>query len=63
VLFRAGDPEALAAAAVGLLRSSDRWPALRAAGRAFVERERTWAGSVRRYEGVYAMALGLPVGN
>ncbi len=57
VLFRAGDVEALAAAAVGLLRDEARWPALRAAGRAFVERERTWAASVRRYEGVYAAAM------
>ena len=57
VLFRAGDAQALATAAVGLLRDEARWPALRAAGRAFVERERTWAASVRRYEGVYAAAM------
>lgn len=57
ILFRAGDPEALAAAAVALLRNPDRWPVLRRAARAFVERERTWASSVRRYEAVYAAAL------
>ena len=57
VLFRAGDATALAAAAVEMLRDEGRWPALRAAGRAFVERERTWAASVRRYEGVYAAAM------
>jgi len=57
VLFRAGDADDLAAAAVSLLRDEGRWPALRAAGRAFVERERTWAASVRRYEGVYAAAM------
>ena len=57
VLFRAGDAAALAAAAVEMLRDEGRWPALRAAGRAFVERERTWAASVRRYEGVYAAAM------
>jgi PEP-CTERM/exosortase A-associated glycosyltransferase len=58
LLFRAGDPEALAARAVELLRAPERWPELRAAGRAFVEQERTWAASVQRYESVYAAALG-----
>lgn len=57
VLFRAGDAEALAAAAVALLRAPDRWPALRQAARRFVERERTWAASVRRYEAVYTAAV------
>lgn len=58
VLFRAGDVEALTNAAVALLRDEGRWPSLRAAGRAFVERERTWAASVRRYEDVYASVMG-----
>lgn len=57
ILFRAGDADALASAAVALLRDTGRWPALREAGRTFVERERTWAASVRRYEGVYAKAM------
>lgn len=57
VLFRAGDPEALATAAVGLLHAPARWPALRSAARSFVERERSWPMSVRRYETVYAAAL------
>jgi glycosyltransferase involved in cell wall biosynthesis len=57
VLFRAGDPEALATAAVALLRDPGRWPLLRRTARAYVERERTWAVSVRRYEAVYRAAL------
>jgi PEP-CTERM/exosortase A-associated glycosyltransferase len=57
VLFRAGDPEALAGAAVALLRAPDRWPALREAARGFVERERSWSRSVRRYETVYTAAF------
>jgi len=57
ILFPAGDADALATAAVALLRDAGRWPALRAAGRAFVERERTWAASVRRYGAVYAKAI------
>ncbi len=31
----------------------ESWAALRSQGRAFVERERTWAHSVARYRGVY----------
>jgi glycogen(starch) synthase len=54
ILFPAGDPEALAAAAVAILRNRERWPAFRRAARFFVERERSWAASVRRYEAVYA---------
>ena len=57
VLFRAGDPESLAAAALALLGAPERWPRLRSAARSYVERERTWPGSVRRYEAVYARAL------
>lgn len=57
VLFRAGDPEALARSAVALLRTPERWPAIRQSARTFVERNRTWAASVRRYEAVYAAAV------
>ncbi len=53
VLFAAGDPAALAHKVLDLLRAPERWPALRANGRAFVERERTWAASVARYQEVY----------
>src|SRR5262249_383741 len=42
MLFKAGEPAALAAAVQDLLRSPGRWPALRQAARDFVERERNW---------------------
>jgi PEP-CTERM/exosortase A-associated glycosyltransferase len=54
VLFAAGAPEALAEALVRLLDERLCWPALRDAGRRFVQRERTWRDSVRRYDAVYA---------
>jgi glycosyltransferase involved in cell wall biosynthesis len=54
MLFEAGNPQALADKALALLASSERWPALRRDGRAFVERERNWAASVARYKAVYA---------
>lgn len=53
VLFRAGDADALAQSVLRLLDARDAWPRLRANGRAFVERERTWANSVARYEPIY----------
>ena len=39
--------------AMGLLEKRSSWPALRANARDFVERERTWRGSVGRYQRVY----------
>ncbi len=56
VLFRAGDPEALAMTVLRVLGAPDTWPALRGAGRRFVETERTWSGAVGRYRQVYASA-------
>jgi PEP-CTERM/exosortase A-associated glycosyltransferase len=56
ILFRAEDPEALAAAVLRLLDAHDTWPALRGAARRFVETERTWAGSVAHYRQVYGSA-------
>ncbi len=53
MLFKAGDPEALAAVVLELLRHPERWPALKATARAFVERERNWRTAVARYRGVY----------
>ncbi|OBV37763.1 TIGR04063 family PEP-CTERM/XrtA system glycosyltransferase [Janthinobacterium psychrotolerans] len=53
VLFRANDPDALARAVLDLLGQPARWPLLRHRARAYVERERSWAGSVARYAGVY----------
>lgn len=52
-LFQAGSAEALANAIDDLLARRDQWPSLRAAGREFVERERTWANSAGRYRPVY----------
>lgn len=53
VLFQAGSADALADALVRLLGDRARWPALRAAGRRFVETERRWSHSVARYQPVY----------
>ena len=58
VLFAAGDPQALARKVLGLLAEPQRWPQLRARGRAFVEAERSWAASVARYRPVYAALKG-----
>lgn len=57
-LFRAGDAGALADRALTLLEQRECWPALRAAGRRFVETERNWSSSVRRYVGVYESLVG-----
>ena len=57
VLFKAGDPDALAAAVLDLKRDEGRWPALKAAARRFVETERNWKASVARYDGVYSRVL------
>ena len=53
LLFRAGDGTALADAIVELFGARAQWPALRAAGRTYVERERNWPDSVARYAAVY----------
>ena len=58
VLFRAGDPQSLADKVGALLAEPRRWPALRAAGRRFVENERNWQVSVARYQGVYGPLTG-----
>ncbi len=52
-LFRAGDAQHLADTVVQLLASRPLWPALRAAARHYVERERNWRVSVARYAGPY----------
>jgi glycosyltransferase involved in cell wall biosynthesis len=58
VLFKAGDPEALAGKVLTLLDDPSCWPRLRAAARRFVETERNWARSVGRYRGVYQRVAG-----
>jgi PEP-CTERM/exosortase A-associated glycosyltransferase len=49
MLFKAGSAPALTQAVDELLDQRDRWPALRAAGRRFVETERNWAASTANY--------------
>jgi PEP-CTERM/exosortase A-associated glycosyltransferase len=53
-LFRADDVDALVAALLHLLDDEGSWPAIRDAGRTFVERERTWRNSVANLAPVYA---------
>jgi PEP-CTERM/exosortase A-associated glycosyltransferase len=57
-LFRAGDSDALAERALDILGHPERWPAIREAGRQFVETERNWAVSVGRYADVYRRLAG-----
>ena len=53
ILFQADNPHALATKVLDLINTPERWPALRAAAREFVEKERNWPRSVARYEKVY----------
>ena len=57
-LFKAGDPASLATVVLDLLEHPERWPALRSAGRKYVEHERTWHSSVARYRHVYGPLVG-----
>ncbi|HRQ48811.1 MAG TPA: glycosyltransferase, exosortase A system-associated [Rhodocyclaceae bacterium] len=52
-LFAAGSTDALARTVMGMLDDRDQWPAMRAAGRQFVEQVRNWRNSVANYEGPY----------
>lgn len=54
VLFRAGSADAMVESIVRLLENAEMSTAIKAAGRAFVERERGWASSVARYRDVFA---------
>ena len=54
VLFRAGNADAMVESIVRLLENAEMSTAIKAAGRAFVERERGWASSVARYRDVFA---------
>jgi glycosyltransferase involved in cell wall biosynthesis len=58
VLFKAGDPQSLADKVSALLDAQAQWPALRAAGREFVESERNWTVSVARYKNIYGRLTG-----
>ena len=57
-LFSAGDPQALADSVLALLEQRDDWERRRQNGRRFVEDERNWPASVRRYVPVYARLTG-----
>ncbi len=57
LLFRAGNPESLAAAVLELLEHPERSAIIRAAARRYVERERNWTASVARYARVYESVL------
>lgn len=56
-LFPADSPAALAAAVSELLDQRQRWPAMRQAGRRYVETDRNWQASVARYGPAYAGLL------
>jgi PEP-CTERM/exosortase A-associated glycosyltransferase len=58
MLFRAGDPAALANATVALLRARDGWPAMKRAARDYVETERNWRRSCERYLPIYQRLAG-----
>ncbi|MCM2355883.1 MAG: glycosyltransferase, exosortase A system-associated [Arenimonas sp.] len=52
-LFAAGQVPALVATLNDMLAHRDRWPAMRTAGRGFVEDVRNWKNSVANYKAVY----------
>lgn len=56
-LFAPDDPVAMAKALSGLLADRAQWDERRRVARAFVERERSWAKNVVRYEPVYQRLL------
>ncbi len=58
VLFKAESQEDLASKVIDLLAAPERWPAMKAAGRRFVETERNWKVSVERYSDVYNRLTG-----
>ncbi|RFC33379.1 MAG: PEP-CTERM/exosortase A-associated glycosyltransferase, Daro-2409 family [Candidatus Nitrotoga sp. SPKER] len=53
VLFQAESPHDLASKVLNLLNTPESWPAIKAAGRRFVETERNWKVSVACYRDVY----------
>ena len=52
-LFKADSIEDLVSVLLGLLAREEEWPAMREAGRRFVEEERNWVNSVANLEPVY----------
>ena len=61
VLFRAGSAASLVDALLQMLAHEERWPRMRAAGRAFVEAERNWRSSVAGYAPVYAQVVSASI--
>lgn len=62
-LFAAGDAAALAATVSEMLSDREHWPAMRQAGRRFVEDVRNWRNSVRNYVAVYDALTRARVGS
>jgi PEP-CTERM/exosortase A-associated glycosyltransferase len=58
ILFAPDDPVALAQKVGDLLDAQSTWPALRRAGREYVEVERNWPVSVARYKDIYGQLTG-----
>ncbi len=58
MLFMADDVKDLAKTVMKLMKQQDRWPAMRDAGRVYVEEKRNWAVSVSRYQNVYSALFG-----
>ena len=56
-LFKADDVNDLATSLEGIIAQRQTWDQIRRAGRAFIEQERTWQTTVKRYQGVYDYAL------
>lgn len=56
-LFPPERPDALASAVQRVLAERAQWPAVRAAGRHYVESERNWRASVARYRNVYGSVV------
>jgi glycogen(starch) synthase len=52
-LFKADNVDHLVDAVLTLLEQEERWPAIRDAGRDFVENERNWVNSVANLKSVY----------
>lgn len=61
-LFAAGDAGALAETVSAMLNGRESWPAMRQAGRRFVEDVRNWKNSVRNYTDVYRALIGRQAG-
>ena len=56
-LFRADDLDDLVRSLVEVVERREAWPDIQRAGRAFVEHERTWQSTVKRYQKVYTYAM------